>query len=246
VAIKLCASADEVPAEALIPSRDLGHRILPCHALARARRMGQTVAVGPDDSQCPYGEIVLGFAPAAKGYQEGWVTEYLTTKEAAAKTAAEIARLEHGKYAYLLTAPLATASFTPDMIAIYCDGAQLMRLIQGALRGKGGAVTSKCMGAFGCSRTIAWTLISNECHYHIPGGGERMSALTQDHEVVFAAPMDKVDGLLEGLRSGAEAHFTDYPIRGNLGAEPQLPKSYATLREHIHGGGKPGDGTSGR
>jgi hypothetical protein len=95
------------------------------------------------------------------------------------------------------------------------------------------------MGAFGCTRLIAWTLISNECHYHIPGGAERTSALTQDHEVAFAAPMDKVEGLLEGLKSGAEIHFTDYPIVGKLGAEPQLPKSYATLRERLHQGGEP-------
>lgn len=144
-------------------------------------------------------------------------------------------RLEYGKYSHLLAAPLDKASFDPDVIAIYCDGAQLMRLIQGALRGKGGAITSSCMGAFGCSRIIAWTINSNECNYHIPGGGERMSALTQDHEVVFAAAMSQVEQLIKELKEGAEAHYTDYPIRGPLPrGEPTLPPEYAALWEHLH------------
>jgi len=234
VAVRLCQSAAEIPGEAMIPLRDLGHRILPCHAITRARRFGQTVAVGKEDARCPYGELVLGFLPATKGFAEGWITGYVPNKEAGAKIAQVMPRLEYGKYSHLLTAPLDKASFTPHIIAIYGDGAQVMRLIQGTLRGRGGALSSSCMGAFGCSRFIAWTMNHDECHYHIPGGAERMSALTQDHEIAFIAPMNRMEALIEGLKGGAEAHFTDYPIRGNLGGEPGLPAEYASLWDHLH------------
>lgn len=76
---------------------------------------------------------------------------------------------------------------------------------------------------------------TDECNYHIPGGGERMAALTQDHEVAFIAPMSKAEQLVEGLKGGADAHYTDYPIRGPLpGVDPQLPPEYAALWDHLH------------
>jgi len=234
VAIRMCQSGQEIPSDAFIPSRDLGHRMLPCHAITRARRIGQTVAVGKEDARCPYGEIALGFYPATKEFLDGWITGYLPTKEAAGKVAEVMPRLEYGKYSHLLTAPLDKASFEPHVIAVYCDGAQLMRLIQGALRGRGGALTSLCMAAFGCSNIIARTMNSDECSYHIPGGGERMAALTHDHEVTFMAPISKVGQLVKGLKESAEAHYTDYPIRGNLGGEPGLPPEYASLWDHLH------------
>ena len=62
-----------------------------------------------------------------------------------------------------------------------------------------------------------------------------MSALTQDHEVVFAAAMSQVEQLIKELKEGAEAHYTDYPIRGPLPrGEPTLPPEYAALWEHLH------------
>ena len=234
-AIRMCESKEEIPDDALIPSQDLGHKILPCHAFTRARRFGQTVAVGKDDAKCPYGEIVLGFAtPKEEFFSGDFTTGYLCTTEAAKKTAEIMPRLEYGKYKYLLTSPLDKAQFEPHIIMVYCDGAQLMRLIQGALRGKGGPITSRCMGAFGCSFVIAEMMMNDQFHYHIPGGGERMSALTQDHEVAFMAPMSRAEELIQGLKEGAEAHYTDYPIRGNLGSEPMLPPEYAALWDHLH------------
>ena len=142
-------------------------------------------------------------------------------------------KLEYGKYSHLLVAPLNKANFEPQIILIFGDGAQIMRFIQGALRGKGGALTSSCMGALGCAFEIAGMMASDECHYHIPGGGERMGALTQDHEIAFMAPMSKMEELIEGIKGGAEAHFTDYPIIGYIGGEPQLPPEYVTIWDYL-------------
>ncbi|HEY86581.1 MAG TPA: DUF169 domain-containing protein [Dehalococcoidia bacterium] len=95
IAIRMCQSVKEVPSQVTIPSRDLGHRILPCHAIDRAWRLGQTIAVGKEDARCPYGEIALGFYPATKAFRDGWITGYLNTKEAAAKIAEIMPRLEY-------------------------------------------------------------------------------------------------------------------------------------------------------
>lgn len=97
IAIRMCQSVKEFPSDAMIPSRDLGHRILPCHAIARARRLGQTIAVGKEDARCPYCEIALGLYPATNAFRDGWITGYLNTKEAAAKIAEIMPRLEYGK-----------------------------------------------------------------------------------------------------------------------------------------------------
>lgn len=234
-AIRMCQSIEEVPSDALFPSRVLAHRVLACQAFTLARRMGWTVAVGKEDHHCPYGAIMLGFSPATEAYLAGdFTTGYLPTKEAAKKAAQTMPRLEYGKYSHLLAAPLDKANFEPQVILIYGDPAQIMRLIQGAIRGTGGFLTSSCMGAFLCGFILA-TMASNECQYFIPGGGDRVAALVQDHELCFAAPMSKIEKVVEGLKEGAEAHLTDYPIQPLMGivAEPVLPPEYAVLWDYL-------------
>ena len=44
VAVKLLASADELPEKAKVPTRDFGHKIMTCQAMAMARRHGRKMA----------------------------------------------------------------------------------------------------------------------------------------------------------------------------------------------------------
>jgi uncharacterized protein (DUF169 family) len=236
VAIRVCQSADELPEGVMIPSRDLGREILTCQTFTLARRMNATVAIAKEDQHCPFGQIALGFAPATDRFLDGeFTTGYLPTNDSASKAAETMPKLEYGKYSHLLVGPLEKAEFEPHIILVYGDPAQIMKLIQGALRGTGKAMTSESMGAFACSGVVARTLKTGECSYFVPGGGERVGASTQDHEMSFAMPFDKAEGVIKGMAEGTEANFTTYPIKAPMGLRdgPQLPPAYSVLREHL-------------
>jgi uncharacterized protein (DUF169 family) len=236
IAIRVCQSADELPDGVMVPSKALGREILACQTFTLARRMKTTVAIAKEDQHCPFGQLALGFAPVTERFLQGeFTTGYLPTREAAAKAAETMPKLEYGKYSHLLVGPLESAEFEPHIILVYGDPAQIMKLIQGALRGTGKALASESMGAFACSGVIAGTLASGECSYFVPGGGERVGASTQDHEMSFAIPMARVEAVIRGMEEGSKANFTNYPIKAPMGLRdgPQLPPEYTVLRNHL-------------
>ncbi len=117
VAVKLLTAADELPEKAKVPSRDFGHKIMTCQAMAMARRHGSSVAVGPEDVKCAPSAIGLGLVdPDTLEQPEG--------PEAVSKT------LELGKYSYFLYSPLHSTRFEPDVLVVYGNSGQIMRMVQ--------------------------------------------------------------------------------------------------------------------
>jgi len=61
VALKMCTSEDEVPAEAKIPGKEWGVDFRACQAVHVVRSYNVTVAVPRDEMMCPTGAVALGF-----------------------------------------------------------------------------------------------------------------------------------------------------------------------------------------
>ena len=99
-----------------------------------------------------------------------------------------------------------------------------MRLIQGALYNKGGAVQSSSMGRLGCSAIIT-VMEKNECRYLVPGNGDRIFGMTQDDEMTFLIPASKIDTVLDGLAKTHKAGIR-YPITSFFNFEATFPPSY--------------------
>ena len=116
------------------------------------------------------------------------------------------------------------AAFEPDLLMIYGNPAQVMRLIQGALYSSGGAVTSSAMGRLGCASII--TVMNNdECRYVVPGNGDRVFGMTQDWEMAFLIPASKIDTVIDGM---AKTHKSGvrYPITSFFNFQATFPPSY--------------------
>lgn len=232
VAAKMCRSSDELPEKTKLPWRDLIIKIALCQGIAMARRYGWTIAIGKEDESCPFGALTMGFVPAKKGYLDGTVYK-LTTKEAAAKTAAVRSGLEYGKYAYLLVAPLQKATFEPDLIIIYGNPAQMGRLIQATLLHRGGALTTPSTGGVACSNIIARTINEDDCQYIVAGAGERMFALTQDDEMAFTMPVSKIEITIKSLEESHQKGEARYPTLSYLRFEPKFPDSFYKLMDYL-------------
>lgn len=116
------------------------------------------------------------------------------------------------------------ATFEPHLLVIYGNPAQMMRLVQGALYFEGGAIQSASMGRLGCA-TIITVMSRDECRYIIPGNGDRVFGMAQDHEMAFFIPASKVERVLEGL---VETHKMGlrYPITSFFNFEATFPPRY--------------------
>jgi len=228
IAIRMCESADEIPEGAKRPKKDFGVTVAACEGTSMARRYGWTVAIGREDQNCPYGEFILGFV-SGKGYLDGSIPESLGmgSREVSAKTAQATSRLEPGKYNYMLAAPLETATFDPHLIMVVGTPSQVSRLVRAAIAAKGGFLTSTSRAGLICSIFLGRTMVTDECQFVLPGGGFSAMALTQDHEMVFAMPVSKMETVIQGLERDHKSGRHVWPSPLYSRCELQFPETYS-------------------
>ena len=232
VSVRMCKDEETLPEKVRLPRRDLGISITLCQGIAMARRYAWTMAIGKEDQACPHGHAVLGFVPA-EGYLDGSLAEKagLGSREVFARTAQKLSLLDHGKYRYVLVAPIHTAQFEPHFILVFGNPAQIARLVQGATALSGGLLHFTAGGGIGCSVSVARTMLTDECQVVLAGAGDRYFALTQDDEMAFTIPLSKVEPLIKGLELGHKIMGHRYPTPSWLRFEGQLPKQYYKFAE---------------
>lgn len=234
LAVKMVTYDEEIPPDAKRPLRDYGASFTLCQALSLARREGTSIVLDKVSQACPIAMVGLGFVRPE---------EYLGGKyklvpinqsiEARVKSASAMPRFPFGKYKYILIAPIGTASFEPDVILFYGNGAQVMRMIQAAVFASGEALNSKSIGSGGCLLPIVPPILDGECIYAIPGNGERRMGLMADGELVFGMPKNRFEEVVTGLKLSHEGGQT-YPFSpGYLRQECRMPSSYEELRKKL-------------
>jgi uncharacterized protein (DUF169 family) len=226
VAIKMLKSEDEIPERTRRPFQQMEKKVAICQGIGMARKLGWAIAMGKEDMQCSLGAAPFGFFKNINFFDEGNLAAgmFTASKEIGKKEEDLIDRFDYGAYSHILVAPINRTAFEPDLLMIYGNPAQIMRLIQGALFNEGGAVQSSSMGRLGCA-TIITVIKNNECRFLVPGNGDRIFGMTQDYEMTFMIPASKVDTVLDGL---AQTHKTGvrYPITSFFNFEGTFPPSY--------------------
>jgi len=219
IAIKLLEKEKDIPEGAIRPKRDLASHLALCQAFAMARRDKKVVAMLKDDNWCSLPVLAYGIAETPELFLEGR-TEFpvrIGSLEAAAKWAKRAPRLKYGKYIGVLTAPLKTANFEPDVVLIYGNSAQIKCLLDGMKYKEGYQVTSTLEPAGACIQAVVRLLQSGDCQVAVPCGGDRKWALAQDDELIFSLPKDKLEDLLVGIR-----HFDDELGTGYIGMTAEI------------------------
>jgi uncharacterized protein (DUF169 family) len=226
LAIKMLKSEDEIPERTKRPFKDLGKKVAICQGIGMARKWGWAIAMGKEDMQCALGAAPFGFFENLDFFNEGNLAAGMFTESAEIGKREEdlVDRFDFGTYSHILVAPVGRASFEPDLIMIYGNPAQVMRLIQGALYSEGGSVKSSAMGRLGCATTIS-VIKDDECRYVVPGNGDRIFGMTQDHEMTFLMPFKKVEAVLDGMAKTHKAGVR-YPITSFFDFEATFPPTY--------------------
>jgi uncharacterized protein (DUF169 family) len=234
VAIRMARAGEPLPERAKRPARDLGVRFANCQGISLVRRYGWTIALTPEDSSCGPGMLAMGFGPELPFSREGHLCQgmYTETAEAGARSEAAVDRLAHGEFQVLLAAPLERCDFQPHLVCVYGPPAQVMRLVQAALWKRGGKLTSSFGGRIDCAEIIATTMKTNECQVILPCSGDRIFGQTQDHEMAFTIPLDKLAEVCEGLR-GTHRGGIRYPITSFLEYQAKLPPTYVELHRQL-------------
>lgn len=226
VAIKMLKSEDEIPEKTRRPFQQLKKKVAICQGIGMSRKLGWAVAMGKEDMQCSLGAAPFGFFKNIDFFNEGNLAAgmFATSPEIGKKEEDLIDRFDYGAYSHILVAPLNRAAFDPDLLMIYGNPAQIMRLIHGALYNEGGAIQSTAMGRLGCAAIIT-VIKSDECRFLVPGNGDRIFGMTQDWEMSFMIPKSKVDTVMDGLAKTHKGGIR-YPITSFFNFEAAFPPSY--------------------
>lgn len=228
LAIKMLKSIEDVPEDATRPLKKFGKCLSTCQAFALSRRFGETVAQIFEDMWCPEPVIGFGLAEPPEYFFEG-KTRYpsgVKSLEAGANWAREFPRFDVGKYVGVVSAPLTSASFEPDVAVVYCDSAQLLRLLLGLAYEDGRDITTVLGGHSACVYAVVPPMLKNECQVSVPCRGDRGYAGTQDYEMIFSIPRDLIERVVEGMDKPGTSSS---PTRFSMNPEYMLSEGYSEI-----------------
>jgi len=230
IAVKMLEKEEDIPSGATRPKRDLGFHLAACQGFTMSRREGTAVAMLKEDMWCPEAVIGLGLAEPPKYFLDGYMhyPESEATLEAGRTWAHEFPRFEVGKYIGIVSSPLATINFQPDLIIIYCDTTQLKLLLSAAAWKEGHELTCCLSGKGACVYAVVPAMQHGKCQVAVPCGGDKRRALSQDDEMIFAAPREKIEELLMALRQ-LDKHGLRLPFSYGMLPEYELKESYVKI-----------------
>jgi len=183
-------SEEDIPAEAIRPKRDKGHHLAQCQAFAMSRRQDATVAMLKEDHWC--------FAPLmAYGLVEDPKDDFVNATTS-------FPCFEQEKFIGMVTAPLKSASFEPDMILIYADPAQVRQLLMVVKFKDKSLVNSIFDPIDSCAYAVVPVIETGQYRITIPDPGEQTRAAARDDEIIFSLPKEKLVTIVNGLTSLAE------------------------------------------
>ncbi|MCG3184419.1 MAG: hypothetical protein ICCCNLDF_02539 [Planctomycetes bacterium] len=231
--IKMVAREEDIPEKAKRPGRDMHFDSALCQGMGIARHYGWTIAVSRKDISCPIGATLFGFQPKVEHFTGGHCCAGMYTKDAAAgaKTEAAAPCFDFGQYFAMVSGPLNRIDFEPDVVLVFGNPAQVMRLVTGALWESGGYIHSRFSGRTDCADEVIETMKTGKPQVILPCYGDRIFAQTQDHEMAFSFPYAFAQMLVDGLE-GTHKGGVRYPIPNYLRYTGTFPPSYEELRKY--------------
>lgn len=211
-----------------------GKRLTICQQIAYSRLYGWSTWTDAATSHCVLGAACAGLIEPPQRVLEGKVNAgiYQADQAAAAAMQQAMPRVAPG-VAGVLTYPLArpVTGFTPELVVIYCNTAQAMRLVQAFLYREGGEFVMRSSGDAGvCSRGVAQVANTGLPAVEIPCLGDRRFAMAQDFELLVGIPASWLERTAEGLAATHKAGIR-YPVPFQIPDCCELPPDYITSEE---------------
>lgn len=231
LAVKFLKDAP-LPARARRPLDFAGYPLTLCQGIGLARRYGWVVGYRREDHACAPSLAFFGYEAMPDAMREGYLAYplYAKTLAAGALTEGAADALERGGAGNILIAPLHKTDFVPDVILIYGNPGQVVRLIQAANYAEGGGLESRFCGRIACASELVTPYLKQKYNVTIPGAGEKVFGHTSDDEMAFSFPYGKTEDLIEGLVKTHESGIARFPAPiSGLRMKPVFPPKYQEL-----------------
>jgi uncharacterized protein (DUF169 family) len=191
LAIKMLEKESDIPAGTFRPKKDRGQHLAQCQALALSRRRRLSVTMLKEDHWC-WGPLV--------GY--GLVDPQINENEEVIKSQGKmLPQLAYGKYIGMVSAPLKSANFEPDLIMVYSNTAQLRNILMSVKLNEGNLISSQFDPIDSCVYAVVPTLLTGEYRITLPDPGDHQRAMAGEDEIIFSLPKEKLTSLVLGLRA---------------------------------------------
>jgi len=213
IAVKMVEKEADIPKEAIRPKKDRGYHLAQCQAFALSRREGTTVAMLKEDNWCPTAVMAYGLVERPESVAQ-WSHPYDC--------------FEHGKYVGIVTAPLKSATFTPDVVIIYSKPAQL----RGLLLSMKVADVPLIQGHFfppSCGWAVVSPMKTDKCWVVIPDPGEYQRALTEEGDMMFSIPQSKMSLVMAGMSENEHGPFSYRDHHMFMKPDFELPDFYKEM-----------------
>lgn len=209
-----------------------------CQLVSMARYAGREGSSVPDKMICAMGAACLGLIATPEVFTSGKaaVGVYSKDEKAARSFMANTFKVgDSGKqYDAVLVEALESAEKDPDVVVIYCNPAQVMRLIHACAYETGGKVTADTVAEAAMCSSVGYAMATQKPVVGFPCAGDRIFGGTQNEEVVFAAPYAMFEKtLINALEKTAEGGFSVFPIPPNMYWTPVMPDSYTIQPEYL-------------
>jgi len=193
-----------------------------CQITALVRYYGRAMYATLEDLACVIGAVTLGMMEPPENMLSGKIAEMLHADlESARRFTKLVPRIPFGRVKAFAAAPLNRLNFDPDIVVMYGNTAQAMRVVQAYLYRRGGRVGFTTGGEYRlCADSIADTHNKQDLSVAIPCFGDRKTGLAQDDELTVAFPVSLADETLDGLQGTAKT--AAYPTPMDI-CFPQMP-----------------------
>jgi len=234
IAVKLLRNKEEVPEGAIIPTRDWAHKYSLCQSFARSQRNGETIAMFKEDNWCPEPVIGLGFVERTPYFLEGHHRHPDSIKDlkAASEWCKNMPHLEYNLYQGIVSAPVNTCNFLPDVILMHVNGMMTSQLliVKNWIDGKD--IHAQLSGHAVCVYSIVPTILKKDCNIAVPCKGDRRLAFAQDDEIIFTMVPEMLPNFIEGSR-WLQEHNWGIPMIQEYKEEYDLKPKYRDLLDKI-------------
>jgi uncharacterized protein (DUF169 family) len=230
LAVKLLENEDDVPSSAYRPLRDSGYHLDLCQAFQISRREGRTVAMLKEDMWCFEPVVGYGLEEPPEDFMAGHnrYPRDVGTLEAGRHYAEEFPRFAVGAYVGVVSAPLKSTSFKPDLVMIYCDSEQVNLLLLAREYKEGYNLKCALSSHAACVYAVVPAITTGQCQVAIPCRGDRWVAMAESDELIFSVPLERLEDLITGLRH-VETTGSKLPHGRAIQPESEMSEEYKKI-----------------
>jgi uncharacterized protein (DUF169 family) len=193
IAVKMLEKEADIPKGAVRPWKDRGQHIAQCQAFALSRRQKETIAMLEEDNWCFAPIIAYGLEDKPEDPEiQAFVTFPMFPRD---------------KYIGIVSAPLKTANFKPDVVIIYANTTQLRNMLNPLAFDNTKESVDCYLFPPACGYQVVPVMESGRYMVTLPDPGDYMRALAAEDEIILSAPAARMEELMQGIRRSMEGEW---------------------------------------